>query len=254
MAPPIRTRPSFPVSQSLPAGSFHKPLIHLDQRADRLKNHNYRKLSNLITWTIALSNSMKLWAMTYTATQMGHGRDFWQNIVHWRREWQATSVFFPWECHEQFSSVQSLSCVWLFVTPWTTAHQASLSITNSRSLPKPMSIKLVMPSNHLILCCPLLLLPSIFPSIRVFSNESALHIRWRKYFTAIETMLQNFRSLVQGHTLVSGGARTGTQGDNIQYTWHIPFPIWNQSALTVSSWPDTDFSRGRSGGLIFPSL
>ena len=78
----------------------------------------------------------------------------------------------------QFSSVQSLSHVQLFVTPWTAAHRASLSITNSQSLPKLMSIESVMPSNHLILCCPLLLLPSIFPSIRVFSNESALHIRW----------------------------------------------------------------------------
>ena len=77
-----------------------------------------------------------------------------------------------------FSSVQSLSCVWLFATPWTTTHQASLSITNSQSPPKPMSIVSVLPSNHLILCHPLLLLPSIFPSIRVFSNESALHIRW----------------------------------------------------------------------------
>ena len=83
----------------------------------------------------------------------------------------------------QFSSVQLLSHVWLFVTLWTAARQASVSITNSRSLPKPMSIELVMPSNHLILCCPLLLLPSIFPSIRVFSNESALHIRWPKYWS-----------------------------------------------------------------------
>ena len=83
----------------------------------------------------------------------------------------------------QFSSVQSLSCVWLFATPWTVARQASLSITNSRSPSKLMSIELVMPSNHLILCCPLLLLPSIFPSIRVFSNESALHIRWPKYWS-----------------------------------------------------------------------
>ena len=80
-----------------------------------------------------------------------------------------------------FSPIQSLSCVWLFVTPWTAARQASLSITNSWSLLKLMSIASVMPSTHLILCCPLLLLPSIFPSIRVFSNESALHIRWPKY-------------------------------------------------------------------------
>ena len=85
------------------------------------------------------------------------------SIIHWH------SV--------QFSSV---SRVWLFVTPWTTARQASLSITNSQSPPKPMSIVSVMPFNHLILCRPLLLLPSIFPSIRVFSNESALRIRWPK--------------------------------------------------------------------------
>ena len=83
----------------------------------------------------------------------------------------------------QFSSVQSLSCVRLFVTPWSAARQASLSITNSRSLLKHMSIESVMPSSHLVLCCPLLLLPSIFPSIRVFSNESSLSIRWPKYWS-----------------------------------------------------------------------
>ena len=83
----------------------------------------------------------------------------------------------------QFSSVQLLSHVRLFVTPWTATCQASLSITNSRSLLKLMSIELVMPSNHLILCCPLLLLPSIFPSIRVFFNKSVLHIRWPKYWS-----------------------------------------------------------------------
>ena len=80
-------------------------------------------------------------------------------------------------------SIQSLSHVRLFETPWTTAHQASLSIINSRSPPKPMSIVLVMPSNHLILCHPLLLLPSIFPSIRVFSKESVICIRWPKYWS-----------------------------------------------------------------------
>ena len=78
-------------------------------------------------------------------------------------------------------AVQLLSCVRLFATPWIAACQASLSITNSWSLLKLRSIKSVMPSNHLILCCPLLLLTSIFPSIRVFSNESVLHIRWPKY-------------------------------------------------------------------------
>ena len=81
------------------------------------------------------------------------------------------------------NSVQSLSHVQLFVTPWTEAHKASLSITNSRSLLKLMSIESVMPSNHLILCPPLLLLPSIFPKIKIFSNESALRIRWPKYWS-----------------------------------------------------------------------
>ena len=81
------------------------------------------------------------------------------------------------------SSIQSLSCVQLFVNPWTAIHQASLSITNSWSLLKLMFIESLMPSNHLILCHPILLLPSVFPGIRVFSNESALHIRWPKYWS-----------------------------------------------------------------------
>ena len=84
---------------------------------------------------------------------------------------------------KKFSSIQSLSCVRLFATPWTAAHQASLSITNSWSLLTLMSFESVMPSNHLILCHPLLLLTSIFPSIRVFSNESILHIRWPKIWS-----------------------------------------------------------------------
>ena len=87
-----------------------------------------------------------------------------------------------WE-HIKKTSVQSLSCVRLFATPWTAACQASLPITNFRSPPKLMSIESVMPSNHLILCHPLLCMPSIFPSIRVFSNESLLCIRWPKYWS-----------------------------------------------------------------------
>ena len=87
------------------------------------------------------------------------------------------------ECIHVFSSVQSLSGIQLFVTPWTAAHQDSLSITNSHSLVKLMSIESVMPSNYLILCRPLLLLLSMFPSIRVFSNEAALRIRWPKYWS-----------------------------------------------------------------------
>ena len=104
----------------------------------------------------------------------------------------------PWSCAEHSTtckkvheslcstlcySVQSPSRVRFFATPWTAARQASLSITSSQSLLKLMSIELVMPSNHLNFCCPLLLLPSIFPSIRVFSNESVLHIRWPKYWS-----------------------------------------------------------------------
>ena len=89
-------------------------------------------------------------------------------------------IFFRGNCHS-INSIQSLSCVQLFVTRWTAAHQASLSITNSWSFLKLMSIELVMPSNHLILCHPLILLLSILLSIRVFSNESAFCIRWPKY-------------------------------------------------------------------------
>ena len=91
--------------------------------------------------------------------------------------------FFPLASVCDFSSVQSLSRVLLFATPWTTACQAPLPTTSTQSLPKPMFIELMMPSNHLILCRPLLLPPSIFPSIRVFSNESALHMRWPKYWS-----------------------------------------------------------------------
>ena len=96
---------------------------------------------------------------------------------------QVIWLFKFWTKAWSVSSVQLLSCVWLFVTPWTAPHQASLSITNSRSLFKLMSTESVMPSNHLIFCHPLLLPPSIFPSIRVFSNESVLCIRWANYWS-----------------------------------------------------------------------
>ena len=102
-------------------------------------------------------------------------KEFHQDSIGWDQGW-------GW-CSVQFSSVQSLSHVWLFVTPRISAHQVSLSITNSRNLLKLMSIESVMPSSHLILCCPLLLLPPIPPSIKVFSNESTLHMRWPKYWS-----------------------------------------------------------------------
>ena len=108
----------------------------------------------------------------------------------WGGRWERGSGWgthvHPWLIHVssvQFSSVQSLSRVWLFATPWIAAPQASLSIINSQSLPKPMSIDLVIPFNHLILCRLLLLLLPILPSIRVLSNESILHVRWPKYWS-----------------------------------------------------------------------
>ena len=120
------------------------------------------------------------WATVHGVTRGGHNLVTkspppLSNMLAWSLIYHIYNLSF-------FSSVQSLSHVQLFATPWTTARQASLSITNSQSPPKPMYIKSVMSSNHLILCCPLLL-PSIFPSIRVFSNESALCIRWPMYWS-----------------------------------------------------------------------
>ena len=106
----------------------------------------------------------------------------WTELFHLSSSW-FLSLKHSCSILLSFNSVQSLSHVQLFVTPWTAACQASLSITNSRSLLKFMSIESVMPSNHLILCYPLLLLPSIFPNIRVFSNELALSITWPKYWS-----------------------------------------------------------------------
>ena len=120
------------------------------------------------------------------------------SMITYNKDWGKLSLTLLWICFKvfaltkcskatqnvlnaleiSFGSVQSFSHVRLFTTPWTAARQAPLSITNSQRRPKPMSIVLVMPSNHLILCHPLPLLPSIFPSIRVFSNESAIWIRW----------------------------------------------------------------------------
>ena len=98
-----------------------------------------------------------------------------------------------WSFSFRFSSVQSLSCIQLFATQWTAARQASLSVTNSQSLPELMSIESVMPYNHLILCRPLLLLPSIFPSIRVFSNESVLCIKWPNIGTSASVLPMNIQ-------------------------------------------------------------
>ena len=148
----------------------------------------------------------------------------------------------------QFSSVQLLSCVRLFATPWIAACQASLSITNSRSLLKLMPIESVMLSSHLILCRPLLLLPPILPNIRVFSNESALHMRWPKYWTfsfsispsnehpglisfrmdwldllAVQGTLRVFsNSTVQKHQFF--GAHLSSQSNSHIHTWPLEKP------------------------------
>ena len=108
--------------------------------------------------------------------------NIWKDLTYWIRRINIIKMILSKTIYRfNVQSVQLLSRVWLFVTPWTAAHQASLSTTNSQSLLKLMSIESVMPSNHLILCHPILLSPSIFLSIRLFSNESALRIRWPKY-------------------------------------------------------------------------
>ena len=118
--------------------------------------------------------------------------------------------------------VQSLSRAQLFATPWTAARQASLSITTSQSPPQPMSIESVMPSNQLILCRPLFLLPSIFPSIRVFSNESAFCIRWQKFWT--------FSFNVSPSNEYSGliSFRMGCRGHTYIYLWLIHIDVWQK--------------------------
>ena len=148
------------------------------------------------------------------------------------------------------SSVQSLSLIWLFATPWTAARQASLSITNSWSLLKLMSIESVMPSNHLILCHPLLLLSSVFPSIRIFSNESVLHIRWPKYRSSSSSncpsnehsRLVSFRMdwldifAVQG-TLKSLLQHHSSKASILQCSAYFTVQLSSQSNSHIHIWP-----------------
>ena len=146
--------------------------------------------------------------------------------------------------HSQFSSDQSLSRVQLFATPWTAACQASLSITNTQSPPKPMSIESVMPSNHLILCCPLLCLPSFFPSIRVFSNESAICIRWPMYWSFSFNIslsnehlgLNSFRTDWLDLSAVQGTLKSLLQhhGSKNQF-FSAQFSLWSNSHIPI--WP-----------------
>ena len=141
--------------------------------------------------------------------------------------------------YTQFSSVQSLSCVRLFATPWTAARQASLSMTNSQCMFKLMSIKSVMPSNHLILCHPLLLLPSILPSIRVFSNEPVFHIRWPNYWSSSFSIIPSneysglisfridwFDSLAVQGTLNSLLQQHSSKASVLQCSAYFGLPCW----------------------------
>ena len=148
-----------------------------------------QRVQEWVCWPARAAEERGAWTLRVLSP---HEHETWDSVIsmpasEWRRHrdtmsWQGQLVV---TCLDLFiiSSVQSLSRVQLFAAPRPAAHQASLSITTSRSLLKLTSIGLVMPSNHLILCCPLLLLPSIFPSISVFSSESVLHIRWPKYWS-----------------------------------------------------------------------
>ena len=138
-----------------------------------LQNQRYQRESIL-----CYNTTQSLTPEFCTENNNARNQGLWNRI---EKEWSAPRMHLL--ILVQFSSVQLLSHVQLFATPWIAARQASLFITNSRSSPKLMSIESVMPSSHLILCQPLLLLPPIPPSIRVFSNESTLHLRWPKYWS-----------------------------------------------------------------------
>ena len=154
--------------------------------------HKWLEISEALFLLAVFGVGWRKWALPSWWNLSAIGQR-WEHLrfmfLTWRRKWKLTSVFLPRKFHGQktsglqsssVSSVQSLSRILLFATPWIAACQASLSITNSRSSLKLTSIKSVMPSSHLILCHPLLPLPPIPPSIRVFSNESTLRMRWPK--------------------------------------------------------------------------
>ena len=153
----------------------------------------------------------------------------------------------------QFSSVQFLSHIWFFVTPWTAACQAFLSIINSQSLLRLMSVELVMPSNHLILCHPLLLLPSVFPSIRVFSNESVRHIRWPKYWSFSFSIsssneysgLISFRMDCLHFLAVQGTLKSHLQyhSSKASILWHSAFFIVQLSHPYMTTWKTIALTR-----------
>ena len=156
-------------------------LTYMQRTSCKMLDWMKHKLETRLQEEISITLCMQMTPQLWQKAKRNWGASWWTWKSWLKNQHSRNEDHGIWS--HQFSSVQSLSHVWLFATPWTTACQASLSITNSWNLPKLMSIELVMPSNPLILCHPLLLLPSIFPSIRIFSNESALHIRWPKYWS-----------------------------------------------------------------------
>ena len=172
-----------------------------------------------------------------------------------QQQWHISSFFFYF-----WNLVQSLSHVWLFVTPWTAAHQASLSVTISCSLFKLMSLELMIPSNHLILCHSLLLLPSIFPSIRVFSQELGLHIRWPKYWSFSISPSNDYSGLISFRMswldllAVLGTLKSLLQHHNLkasvlQHSAFFNYP-WAQSNIA----PGQALSRDSRENLVLTSL
>ena len=160
-----------PISQWKPTA---QPWVLLASSAIRLNSGTVRYY-DLEVWFTEINGR---WTAHFSLSPVPQPEELWCAFKGMKTDCATVACLSFWIFMS--SSVQSLSHVRFFATPWTAACQASLSITNSQSPPKPMSIESVMPSSHLILCGPLLLLPSIFPSIRVFSNESALCIRWPK--------------------------------------------------------------------------
>ena len=170
-----------------------RQLLQTNRRKNRMLCQDiYKKFSITGLWNLRQEvdemRAVSLWWDAYDISSVQSLSRVWLFATPWIVARQASlsiTIFLNsiYMCSGQFSSVQLLNHVWWFATPWITAHQASLSITSSRSSPKLMSIKSVMPSSHLILCHPLLLLPPIPPSIKVFSNESTLRMRWPKYWS-----------------------------------------------------------------------